>query len=131
MVGAAEGALAHMGTRITSAADGIVTLRVSGRLTQRELADAQAETSRIIAVSGRIRILVLAEDFAGWEQDGKWSDFSFQQQHDDDIERMAIVGDERWRDLTLLFTSKGLRPFPIEFFVPARLAEAQAWLAGG
>jgi hypothetical protein len=44
---------------------------------------------------------------------------------------MAIVGEERWRDLTLLFTSQGLRPFPIEFFTPERLAEARVWLAGG
>jgi hypothetical protein len=43
---------------------------------------------------------------------------------------MAIIGEEQWRDLTLLFTSQGLRPFPIEYFVPARLAEARAWLAG-
>ena len=56
------------------------------------------------------------------------SDFSFQVAHDDDIERMAIVGDEQWRDLTLLFTSQGLRPFPIEYFAPGRLAEARAWL---
>ncbi len=44
---------------------------------------------------------------------------------------MAIVGEERWRDLTLLFTSQGLRPFPIEFFTSGQLAEARAWLAGG
>jgi hypothetical protein len=117
-----------MAAEISNVEGGVVTLRVSGRLTQRDLAAAQAETARIIATAGRIRVLVVAEDFAGWEKGGQWSDFSFQQAHDDDIERMAIVGDEQWRDLTLLFTSQGLRPFPIEFFPPARLAEARAWL---
>jgi len=107
-----------------------VTLRVSGHLTQKELATVQAETARIIGSGGKICVLVLAQDFAGWEKGGKWSDFAFQQAHDDDIERMAIVGEEQWRDLTLLFTSKGLRPFPIEYFTPGRLAEARAWLAG-
>ena len=29
----------------------------------------------------------------------------------------------------LLFTAKGLRKFPIEFFEPAQLAAARAWLA--
>ncbi len=114
---------------ITSVQAGVVTLRVSGRLTQKELAAVQAETAGIMASGGKIRILVLAEDFAGWEKGGQWSDFSFQQDHDDDIVRMAIVGEEQWKDLTLLFTSQGLRPFPIEYFPPARLADARAWLA--
>ncbi len=119
-----------MTAKITGENDGILTLVVSGRLTQKELAAAQAEAARSVTTTGKIRFLVLAEDFAGWEKGGHWSDFSFQQ-HDEDIERMAIVGEERWRDLTLLFTSQGLRPFPIEFFTSGQLAEARAWLAGG
>lgn len=114
---------------ITSVQDGVVTLQVSGRLTEPELAAVQAETARIIATSGKVRVLVLAENFRGWEKGGQWGDFSFQQAHDGDIVRMAIVGDEQWRDLTLLFTSQGMRPFPIEYFPPARLADARAWLA--
>jgi hypothetical protein len=119
-----------MAAKITGLHDGILSLVVSGQLTQKELAAIQAETARYITTAGRIRILVLAQDFAGWEKGGTWGDFSFQVVHDDDIERMAIVGDERWRDLTLLFTSQGLRPFPIEYFLPARIADARAWLAG-
>jgi len=42
---------------------------------------------------------------------------------------MAIVGDKKWEDLTLLFTAKGLRKFPIEYFEPAAIAKARAWLA--
>jgi len=118
-----------MAAEISKVEGGVVTLRVSGRLTQGELAAVQAEAAGVIATAGRIRILVLAQDFAGWEKGGAWSDFSFQTAHDGDIERMAIVGDEQWRDLTLLFTSQGLRPFPIEYFTPLRLAEAKAWLA--
>lgn len=118
-----------MTAEISNVEGGVVTLRVSGRLTQRELAAVQAEAAGIIGTRGKIRILVRAEDFAGWEKGGTWGDFSFQVAHDDDIERMAIVGDEQWRDLTLLFTSQGLRPFPIEYFTPDRLADARAWLA--
>jgi hypothetical protein len=107
----------------------VVTLRVSGHLSQNELTAVQAETSRIIGAGGKIRILVVAEDFRGWEKGGTWDDFAFQAAHDDDIERMAIVGEAQWQQLALMFTSKGLRPFPIEYFTPERLAEARAWLA--
>jgi len=110
---------------------GIVTLRVSGRLTQAELRLAQQQTVSAVGPRGRFNILVLAEHFNGWEEGGQWEDFSFQETHDARIGRMAIVAEERWRDLALLFTSSGLRPFPIEFFPAASLGAARAWLAAG
>ena len=117
-----------MTAEIASVDNGTITVRVSARLTQAELAAVQKEASQIIERLGRVRILVLAEHFQGWEKGGQWNDFSFQEAHDQHIERMAIVGDEQWRDLALLFASQGLRSFPIEFFPPQRLAEARAWL---
>jgi hypothetical protein len=41
---------------------------------------------------------------------------------------MAIVGDEQWRDETLVFTGKGFRPTAIDFFPTSRAAEARRWL---
>jgi hypothetical protein len=117
-----------MSAEIASVENGTMTVRVSARLTQSELAAIQKETGAIIERLGRVRILVLAEHFQGWEEGGQWNDFSFQEAHDQHIERMAIVGDEKWQDLALLFASQGLRPFPIEFFPPGRLAEARKWL---
>lgn len=119
-----------MAAQLMGVQDGGITVRVSGRLTQRELAAVQADMAGLLRAGGRIRILVLAENFSGWEQGGQWSDFSFQDAHDAQIERMAIVADEQWRDLALLFTSQGLRPFPIEFFPTGRLAAARTWLQG-
>lgn len=117
-----------MPAEIASVESGIMTVRVSARLTQSELAAVQKEAGTIIGRLGSVRILVLAEHFQGWEEGGQWNDFSFQEAHDQHIGRMAIVGDERWRDLSLLFASQGLRSFPIEFFAPGRLADARAWL---
>ena len=43
--------------------------------------------------------------------------------------RIAIVGDAQWKDLTLLFTGKGIRRVLIEYFLPADLPKARAWLS--
>jgi hypothetical protein len=117
-----------MGAEIVNVSGGVLTMKVSGKLTQAELAAVQKAAGEIISKEGRLRILVLTENFAGWER-GEWGDFSFQAEHDASIERMAIVGDRKWEDLALMFTAKGLRKFPIEYFEPARLAAARAWLA--
>jgi len=53
---------------------------------------------------------------------------SFLSEHGDDISRMAIVGEERWRDDALMFVAKGLRATGIEYFTPADLDRARAWL---
>ena len=42
---------------------------------------------------------------------------------------MAVVAEENWEDLILMFTGKGLRPFPIERFFPVDEAKARTWLA--
>jgi hypothetical protein len=42
---------------------------------------------------GKVRLLVIATDFLGWERGGDWSDVSFPTKHDPHIERIAIVGD--------------------------------------
>ena len=118
-----------MGAEILNVSDGVLTLEVSGKLTQAELATVQKAAGEIIARQGKLRILVLTENFTGWERGAGWGDFSFQTQHDASIERMAIVGERKWEDLALMFTAKGLRKFPIEYFDTARLTAARAWLA--
>jgi len=117
-----------MSADIVSTVGDLVTARVTGTLTQNELGALQKAVGEIIRKQGRTRLLVLVEDFAGWETGATWGDFTFQVHHDASIERMAIVGDKKWADLVLLFTSQGLRPFPIEYFDAADLAGARAWL---
>jgi hypothetical protein len=118
-----------MGAEIVSHADGVLTLKVSGTLTQPELASLQSAAAGIIGKGGPWRVLVLTENFTGWERGGTWDDFSLQAETDVRIVKMAIVGERKWQDLALLFTAKGLRSFPIEYFEPAQLEAARAWLA--
>lgn len=117
-----------MSAEIASVAGHVLTVKVSGTLTEPELTSLQAAAGRIIGTGGKWRVLVLTPNFAGWERGGAWNDFSLSDS-DASIERMAIVGDRKWEDLAMLFTAKGLRVFPIEFFAPEQTSEAQDWLA--
>ena len=117
-----------MSADIVSIDGDLVTARITGTLTQAELGALQTAAGEIIRKQGRARLLVLVESFVGWEPGATWGDFTFQVRHDASVERMAIVGDKKWADLVLLFTSQGLRPFPIEYFDVADLARARTWL---
>ncbi|HXL09271.1 MAG TPA: STAS/SEC14 domain-containing protein [Candidatus Bathyarchaeia archaeon] len=81
-----------------------------------------------IAREGKIRALMIAEGFEGWERKADWGDVSFMMEQGQHIEKMAIVGDEKWRDDALAFTAKGFRPTAIEFFPASRINEARIWL---
>jgi hypothetical protein len=74
-----------MGAEIVNFSGGVLTLKVSGRLTQGELATAQKAAGEIIEKHGKCSILVLTENFAGWERGGQWEDQSFQDAHDASI----------------------------------------------
>jgi stage II sporulation SpoAA-like protein len=117
-----------MSAKIVGIDSDVVTVQIAGRLLEREFTALQQEVGRIISGRGRTRLLVLVEEFEGWEPKVKWGDFSFQLQHDANIDRMAIVGDRKWADLALLFATQGLRPFPIEYFDTLETARAKAWL---
>ena len=106
----------------------LVVFRVSGHLGKAELDEAQKGVEPGVRKSGSAKFLVLLENFAGWAQADGWEDTSFADRNDDNIERMAVVADEEWRDQMFAFTLKGLRPVEIEFFVTGQEAAARAWL---
>jgi len=118
-----------MGAEIIEHSGDTLTVMISGKLTHPELAALQKATGEILKEQGKTRLLVLTDAFEGWERGGAWGDLSFSINFDAQIEKMAIVGDKKWEDLALLFASKGLRSFPIEYFLPAEIAKARAWLA--
>lgn len=118
-----------MAAQVLGVDGGQLTVQISGRLLQSDLIALQKQVAAEIDRHGDLRILVLTDQFEGWEREGAWNDFSFQEGYDERIRAMAIVGEEQWRDLALLFTSQGLRRFPIEFFGAPRRAQAERWLA--
>lgn len=117
-----------MSAEIIGWRDGLLTARISGKLCRDELAALQDAAAPLIRAHGHARILFLAEDFQGWQQGEDWSDVAFME-NDPFIEKMAIVGDQRWEELALVFAAKAIRPFPIEYFLTAQRELAGAWLA--
>ncbi len=116
-----------MSVTITNVADGIITVKISGKLTQHDLSAAEEKAGEILRTQ-RMRILIVAENFEGWDNAGDWGDGNFLRTHDMQMERLAIVGEERWKGMTYMFVGKGFRKCPIEYFKSEDLAKAQAWL---
>lgn len=108
--------------------DALISVRIRGLMRLADMQAMQALAQDLIGQGKKPRYLIVAEDFQGWDKRDDWNDISFLLEHGNDIEKMAIVGDERWKDDIFLFTGKGLRKTEIEFFPASALQEAKAWL---
>jgi hypothetical protein len=108
---------------------GVMIVRISGRLTKSDMDQIQAAARAAIKKQGHIRVLVKLESFLGWERNRELGDVSFIRQDGANIERMAIVGDDSWRDLSYAFSARGFRATIVEYFVPGQHDDALKWLA--
>jgi hypothetical protein len=106
----------------------LLQLKIRGMLQRTDYDRIIHNAREAIAREGKVRALIILDGFGGWERRDDWGDVSFMMDQGQHIEKMAIVGDEKWQDDALAFTAKGFRPTAIEFFPPARVSEARMWL---
>ena len=104
-----------MGVEQLSSSSATLYFKVTGTLTLGEVSWLQSKAVAGIKRWGKVRALVTLEDFQGWKKGPGWDDMSFSNQHDQDIEKMAIVGPEEWRDWACAFAGKGLIDLPWPF----------------
>jgi len=107
----------------------IYRLEISGLLRRADFGQCEAELSSELNRVGSAKLLFVLTQFEGWEQHADWNNLNFYVKHGDAIERIAIVGDPRWRELTMMFASADLRKAPVEFFPADDMARARAWLS--
>jgi len=117
-----------MAFTIIDATGPIISAKISGKLGKSEVGQMQAAALDAIQRYGKISALFILENFQGWKREGDWGDVSFFIEHDKEIAKIAVVGDEQWRDLAYAFLAKGFREAAVEYFLPADLAKARAWL---
>ena len=107
----------------------IVAVRATGKLGKADYEHFVPEVERLIKQEGKIRLLFEMHDFHGWEPTALWEDIKFDVKHFADIERIAMVGEEKWEQWMASFC----RPFTsaaIRYFDQAQAAEARTWIAG-
>lgn len=106
----------------------VICARISGVMKLTDLQTLQLAGMDVIRQGSKPRLLVMLENFQGWEKGADWGDVGFQIAHGNDIDKIALVGDEKWKDNVFAFVGKGLRTTKIEFFTHSALKEADIWI---
>src|SRR5262245_58513326 len=102
--------------------DNVYRLELTGTLRKQDLDECQKHLADEMGRVGAVRLLFVLKGFIGWHAQSNWNDLSFYLKHGDRIERIAIVGPERWRNEALMFAGAELRKAPVEFFGEKALA---------
>jgi hypothetical protein len=109
--------------------DDICVLRISGILRRSEFGAEERALARHIDTGSNPHLLVILENFEGWEGGANWNDLDFYILHGHKVSKIAIVAELRWEPLALAFAGAGVRRTPVKFFPPAELEQARRWLA--
>jgi hypothetical protein len=105
----------------------VLAVHVSGKLAKVDYEDFVPEFERLVQQHGKLRVLFDMTDFHGWEAGALWEDIKFDIKHFADIERLAMVGEEKWQKGMATFC----RPFTkatIRYFDQGDAAKARRWL---
>jgi hypothetical protein len=117
-----------MPASINCDANDLCVLRISGMLKRSEFAAQQELVAQKINAGAKPRLLVVLEEFEGWERRVDWDDLDFMLAYSGEIRKIAIVSEPRWEAHALAFAGAGVRRSPVKIFPPGQLAEARAWL---
>lgn len=118
-----------MPVTVESEGDGVYRVEASGTLLKSEMDELQAAAAQVIAHVGKVRVLFVLERFKGWERGADWGDMRFFETVGQKIERIAVVGEEKWRDPARMFLLADMRDAPVRFFLSGEIDQARGWLS--
>ena len=104
-------------------------IRATGRLTDEDYKELTPRLEGAIDQYGPLRLLVDMEGFLGWELHAAWDDFVFGIKHWNDFERIALIGDKRWEEISAKAMDKVMSG-EIRFFDTVDRSEARTWIEG-
>jgi hypothetical protein len=117
-----------MAIQLTEKKDGkVLEVQVSGKLVHEDYRRFVPEFERLVKEHGKLRVLFEMAEFHGWEGGALWDDIKFDLKHFADIERLAMVGDQKWEKGMSVFC-KPFTTAKIRYFDRPAIAEARAWL---
>ena len=119
-----------MGINVEEGLENLNIMRITGLLKKSDLDEVQAAMAKKLADDPqlRIKLLIIVEDFKGWEGHVNWGDMSFYIEYGDRIDKIALVADPKREKELMMFLGAGIRPVPLKYFPPDQIDQARMWL---
>lgn len=109
--------------------ENVLEVHVTGKLELEDYQKFVPDSERLIQKYGKIRVLVVMQDFHGWNARALWEDIKWDVKHFNQVERVALVGEKKWQEGMAAFC-KPFTTAKVRYFELAQLEEARVWVAG-
>lgn len=106
----------------------ILDVGLVGILVREDYPPLIGEFRRLVALQGKIRVLLDMSRFHGWDAGGLWEEIKFDLQHLNEMERLAVIGDKKWQHAIAGF-AEAMLPTATRYFEVTDAAQAREWVA--
>ena len=100
----------------------LLLVTLDGLVTSSDQAALVAWVRDMIRRRGALRVLVMLNQFAGWNANASFDDPQLWLDDDEGVTRLAVVGDRKWRSTILTMVAQSVRSLPIEYFETEKAA---------
>jgi hypothetical protein len=111
--------------------DGVIALRVSGKLVHADYEGLVPRLERAIEEHGAIRCLIDMTELDGIEPRAVWDELSFDLKHATEVSRCAVVGDRAWKRWATVAARPIFRKAEVRYFEREDLEQAAEWVREG
>lgn len=108
---------------------GTIGLRVSGKISEEDYRDVLVPTINAAMEQGKVRLLYVLEDEAGYKPGAVWADTKMWFKNLKGWERVAIVSDADWLE-NAVKAFGWLMPGEVKVFESDDVRDAKQWLVG-
>jgi len=108
----------------------LLTLTISGKYLFSEFQQLSEEVGLIFQSKTKLNLLVIFDQFEGWEDCEQWSDTAVEELAASFVRKTAVVAEKRWHDDIEMFGLMDFQQWPFKFFNPEKLKDAYLWLEG-
>ena len=108
-----------------------IGIKISGKVITEDYDILLPKLDAAIAAHGKINLLVVMENFEGWDGiEAAKADFQFGKHQYRQVEKAAFVSDKKWLEWSVKIMDPFTRRTKEKNFEPHQLEEAWAWVLG-
>jgi universal stress protein A len=108
--------------------EGVVGFRLGGRLEQQDYEFLVPRLEALIEESGPLLLYIEMVDFKGWSLRAAWEDMQIGAHHNQDFQRIAMVGDRAWQSW-MVRLARAFLSADVRYFDSDDKQLAQDWLS--
>jgi len=105
----------------------VLVIQANGNMVEADYDYFVPEFERLVRRNGKLRVLFDLKGFLGWKDGSLWDEIKFDIKHFSDIDRFAVVGDNKWKKAMATLC----QPFTlatVRYFDEVDAPEARKWL---